>query len=73
MNWTDKSPLLIAGRIMGSPGIFAGRIMVIITWAGRYCLVKGGQCILHDQGGIMVFTGPGGRHHGFYRPRWAAS
>ena len=21
----------------------------------------------------MVFTGPGGRHHGFYRPGWAAS
>ena len=30
MNWADNSLLLIAGQIMGSPGIFAGRIMVII-------------------------------------------
>ena len=30
MNWADDSLLLIAGRIMVSPGIFAGQIMVII-------------------------------------------
>ena len=38
----------------------------IITWVGRYCLVKGGQCILHDHGGIIEITGQGGRHHSFY-------
>ena len=27
-------------------------ILSIITWAGRYCLVKDGRHILYDQGGI---------------------
>ena len=47
---------------MASPGIFAGQIMVIITWAGRYCLVKGGRHILYDQGGIRQIISPAGRH-----------
>ena len=42
----------------------------IITWAGGYCLVKGGQYIFHDQGGIMEIMPPMGgiigRHHGKY-------
>ena len=42
----------------------------IITWAGRYYLVKGGQYIFHDQGGIMEIMPPMGcimgRHHGKY-------
>ena len=46
------------------------QIISIITWAGRYCLVKGGQYIFHDQGGIMEIMPPMGgimgRHHGKY-------
>ena len=30
----------------------------IITWAGRYYLVKGGQYISHDQGRIKELYGP---------------
>ena len=32
--------------------------MYIITWAGRYYLVKGGQYISHDQGRIKELYGP---------------
>ena len=34
------------------------RILPIITWAGRYYLVKGGQYISHDQGRIKELYGP---------------
>ena len=37
-------------------------------------MIRAASWVLQAQvGSIMGFTGPGGRHHGFYRPRWAAS
>ena len=44
----------------------------IFTWAGQYCLVKGGRCILCDQGSVLEILGPGGRHIGNFGPGWAA-
>ena len=41
-----------------SPSSFGWRVRSIITWAGRYCLVKGGQHILYDQGSIRQIMPP---------------
>ena len=46
--------------------------LCIITWAGRYCLVKGGWHILYDQGSIRQNISPAGRHTIKYRPCRAA-
>ena len=44
-----------------------GGIIYIITWAGRYCLVKGGQYILYDQGLKQQNIGPAGPDMTKYR------
>ena len=44
---------------------------VIITWAGQYCLVKCGQCILCDKGSALEILGPGGQHIRNFGSMWA--
>ena len=69
--FTDNQ--VTGGQMCGPTILPATRVgQTIITWAGQYCLVKGGRCILCDQGGVLEILGPGGRRIGNFGPRWAA-
>ena len=65
MNWADNSLLLIAGQIMASPGIFAGRIMVIIgPRADNDHYYMGGPILLSKRWAASFTVS--GRHTGNY-------